>query len=208
MWLLRILIWVGDFGSAEQHVDWLISHAESHSMGPYLQVGRALRGVLAIRNGNAKAGIEPLRACLKDLREMHDTFSAEFNTVLTQGLIAIGRIDEGMVLIDETIRRVDENGPAFILPEALRVKGNIFLSMPQPNSDAAEACFTRSLELSRHQGARAWELRSATDLAGLWASQGHADKARELLQPVFAQFTEGFDTADLKAAKQLLTTLS
>jgi predicted ATPase len=208
MWLLRILIWVGDFGSAEQHVDWLISHAESHSMGPYLQVGRAFRGVIAIRNGNPQAGIEALRACLKDLREMHNTFSAEFNTVLTQGLIAIGRIDEGMVLIDETIRRADENGPLFILPEALRVKGNIFLSIPQTNSDAAEARFTQSLELSRQQGARAWELRTATDLAELWASQGRSDKARELLSPVFAQFTEGFETADLTAAKRLLTTLS
>jgi hypothetical protein len=31
-----------------------------------------------------------------------------------------------------------------------------------------------------------------------------ADGARELLQPVFEQFVEGAETADLKAAKSLL----
>ena len=34
------------------------------------------------------------------------------------------------------------------------------------------------------------------------------DDARALLRPVFEQFTEGADTADLKAAERLLATLS
>ena len=66
----------------------------------------------------------------------------------------------------------------------------------------------QSLELSRRQGARAWELRTATDLAKLWASQGRADDARALLQPVFEQFVEGLDTLDLKNAERLLKSLS
>jgi predicted ATPase len=62
--------------------------------------------------------------------------------------------------------------------------------------------------LSRAHGSRTWELRTATDLAALRASQGHSDDARALLLPVFEQFTEGPDTADLKAAERPLTTLS
>jgi predicted ATPase len=49
-------------------------------------------------------------------------------------------------------------------------------------------------------------LRSATDLAALWASQGRSDDAHALLQPVFEQFVEGSNTADLKAAERLLAT--
>ena len=45
-------------------------------------------------------------------------------------------------------------------------------------------CFTRSLELSRAHGSRTWELRTATDLAALRASQGHSDDARALLASV------------------------
>ena len=66
----------------------------------------------------------------------------------------------------------------------------------------------KSLELSRRQGARGWELRSAIDLATLWAHQERHDRWRMLLQPVFEQFTEGFDTADLQAAERLLEALS
>ena len=56
----------------------------------------------------------------------------------------------------------------------------------------------QSLDLSRRQGARAWELRTATDFAALLAAQGQSESARALLRPVFEQFAEGFDTADLR----------
>jgi hypothetical protein len=50
--------------------------------------------------------------------------------------------------------------------------------------------------------------RTATDLAALLAAQGRYESARRLLWPVFEQFVEGFDTADLKAAERLLAMLS
>ena len=68
-------------------------------------------------------------------------------------------------------------------------------------------CFKQSLELSRAHGSRAWELRTAADLAALWAGQGRSDDARALLLPVFEHFTEGLETADLKAAERVLATL-
>ena len=37
--------------------------------------------------------------------------------------------------------------------------------------------------MSRAHGSRAWELRTATDLAALWADQGRSDDARALLLP-------------------------
>jgi predicted ATPase/DNA-binding winged helix-turn-helix (wHTH) protein len=207
-WVPGIFIWTGDRRSAEEHTDWLISHAESHSLAPYLHVGRAHKGTLAICCGNAKAGVETLQGCLEHLHAVHyEMRNTEFRIFLTLGLTAIGRVDEGMALIDETIGRVGENGELFFLPEALRVKAGLLLSMPHPNSEAAEACFAQSLELSRNQGARAWELRTATDLAALWASRGRRDEARALLLPIFEHFTEGADTADLNAAQRLLATL-
>ena len=94
------------------------------------------------------------------------------------------------------------------MPEALRVRGSVLLAMPRPDSDEAEMCFRRSLELSRRQSARAWELRTGIDLARLLAARGQADDARALLRPVFEQFEEGFNTADLNEAKALLDALT
>jgi predicted ATPase len=79
--------------------------------------------------------------------------------------------------------------------------------MGQESSDDAKACFARSLELSRRQGALSWELRTATDLARLMAYRGQPNEARELLQPIVAKFVEGFDTADFTEVQGLLATL-
>ena len=48
------------------------------------------------------------------------------------------------------------------------------------------------------------ELRCAIGLARLWHQQGRTGSARELLAPIYRRFTEGFDTAELQAAKTLL----
>jgi predicted ATPase len=58
------------------------------------------------------------------------------------------------------------------------------------------------------QGALSWELRAATSLARLWRDQGRPAEGMALLQPVYDRFTEGFDTADLQAAKALLDALA
>jgi len=52
------------------------------------------------------------------------------------------------------------------------------------------------------------ELRAAMSLARLWRDQGKPQQARELLAPVYGWFTEGFDTRDLKEAKELLDELA
>jgi predicted ATPase len=47
-------------------------------------------------------------------------------------------------------------------------------------------------------------LRAATSLARLLRKQGRPADAIACLQPIYDRFTEGFGTADLIAAKQLL----
>ena len=61
-----------------------------------------------------------------------------------------------------------------------------------------------ALAVARQQQTKSWELRAAMSMARLWRDQGKRDEARELLAPVYGWFTEGFDTRDLKEAKELL----
>ena len=63
------------------------------------------------------------------------------------------------------------------------------------------------MESARRQEAKTFELRAATSLARLWQRQGKCDAARALLAPLYAWFTEGFDTGDLVAARTLLDDL-
>jgi hypothetical protein len=87
------------------------------------------------------------------------------------------------------------------------VKGSVLLSMPQRRVHEAEMCFVQSRDWSRRQGARSWELRTAVDLAALWAARGQRERAQVVLQPIVETFVEGLDTADLRAAERLLASL-
>jgi predicted ATPase len=72
----------------------------------------------------------------------------------------------------------------------------------------AEAYFQRAVGVARQQQAKSWELRAAMSMARLWRDQGKQNEARDLLAPIYAWFTEGFDTRDLKEAKTSLDALS
>jgi predicted ATPase len=82
--------------------------------------------------------------------------------------------------------------------------------LQQATSDPsqAETCFHHTLGIARSQQAKLLELRVVMNLSRLWQSQGKRDEARELLEPVYGWFTEGFDTADLIDAKTLLDELA
>jgi predicted ATPase len=55
--------------------------------------------------------------------------------------------------------------------------------------------------------ARALELRATMSLARLLRDTGRRDQARTMLADIYSWFTEGFDTAELKEAKELLDEL-
>ena len=74
-------------------------------------------------------------------------------------------------------------------------------------TEAAEQCFTAALALARTTSARAWELRSATSLARLWAGQSRGEEAKALLAPVYQAFDEGLGTPDLNDALTVLGAL-
>jgi predicted ATPase/DNA-binding winged helix-turn-helix (wHTH) protein len=208
IWAISVFLWTGELQSAVAYIDLLISRAESHSLAPYLLVARGFKSEVAIRRGDPKGGVERLQDSLQRLHATpYELLTTELNLSLAWGLSAIGQVDEAISLIDESLAQVETNGNLLYTPELLRVKGTILLLLPEPNRNNAEACFLQALALSRDQGARAWELRAAIDLAKLLADRGEIDGAHELLRPVFEHFVEGLGTADLKAAENLLATL-
>jgi predicted ATPase len=93
------------------------------------------------------------------------------------------------------------------MAELVRVKGELLLLQGAPGAAAAEDHFRQALDWARRQGALSWELRGATSLARLLRHQDRTSDAIACLQPIYDQFTEGFGTADLIAAKQLLSEL-
>jgi tetratricopeptide (TPR) repeat protein len=101
----------------------------------------------------------------------------------------------------------ETNRQAFLAPEVRRLEGELLLQETASNADEAERRFRTALDVARRRSEKSLELRGVTSLARLLASRGRRDEARRELAEIYAWFTEGFDTRDLRAAKALLTEL-
>jgi predicted ATPase len=203
-----IALMTKDFAAAERSLATFIDI--SATALPYWKIwGGSLQGTLLIKRGEFAAGSALLSAALDtSFRPGRKMRFPDFLGILAEGLAGLGRLTEAHVTIEEAIERSNRDGERWCLAELLRIKGELLLkeATAQPFS-AAEDCFVGAIDLAREQDALFWELRAALSLAQLWRDHGQSGRAKALLQPVYDQFTEGFDTTDLKAGKALLDAL-
>ena len=126
--------------------------------------------------------------------------------ILGDAYIQAGRPDDARDVLDEGLAIAERSDELCQKAELYRLKGELALRTGSQNGDA-EVQFRRAIGTAQHQLSKAWELRATTSLARLCQQQGRRDEARQMLTHTYGQFTEGFDTPDLKSAKALLDDL-
>jgi hypothetical protein len=122
--------------------------------------------------------------------------------LLATAACELGELDLGLAALDAI---PEGHRETFMAPEILRVRGELLRR--RRLVDEPERCFRRAVALARVRGEHSYELRAATSLARLLAGRGRRAEAREALAGIYDWFTEGLDTADLRAARNLLTEL-
>ena len=128
--------------------------------------------------------------------------------LLAEALALAGKIEEGLAALDHALATAAVSGERGWNAEIHRLRGELTTRLPQTDPAKAEESFRTALAIAREQSTRGYELRAATSLARLWLKQGRRGEACDLLAPVYAWFTAGFDTADLKEAAALLAELT
>jgi hypothetical protein len=194
---------VGDLASGERYSGLLMDQATRQGLGRWRAYAHGYQGALLIKRGDIAAGLRLLRASFDELAGLATLRYRDF--LMPEALCTAGKIAEGLTTVDETIARTEETEEYVFMAELLRIKGELLLLQRAPE---AEDHFSQALDWARRQNALSWELRAATSLARLLHYQRRSADATALLQPVYEQFTEGFETTDLKAAKALLDALS
>jgi len=121
-------------------------------------------------------------------------------------LLAIDKPEAALASAAAGLEAVEKMGGAPLEAELHRLKGEALLAGAGTVSEA-EAAMQQGIDVARRQNAKSWELRGAMSLARLRRQQGRPQEAAALLAPLYAWFTEGFDTADLQAARTLLDDL-
>jgi len=204
-----IALMTGDLETADRSITMLLEIATSRNAPFWRILGRCLRGKLLVIRGDFAQGAALLRTELEFCeRTGWPIWYPEFMGAMAEGLAVFGQIAEARAAVDKGLASANHGGERFYYPELLRLKGELLLrqAIGQPVS-GAEQNFSAALRLARRQGALALELRAALSLARLRMTQGRHDEARQILTAIYDRVTEGFATADLRAARGMLEAL-
>jgi predicted ATPase len=214
----------GEFDRTRDRNGEVLRLAEQLGSPQYLGWGMFLRGWARVESGEDAPGFAEMQEAMDELARIESGIRAPlFFSLLAESLRKVGRHDEAVGALGLGVAQAEQQGQHFYDAELHRLRAEIIAERglrnadsPSPNPQSeirvpqseAETLFGHALEIARRQEAKTFELRAATSLARLWQRQGKREDARALLAPLYAWFTEGFDTRDLQDARILLDELS
>jgi predicted ATPase len=205
--------WRGEHQAVQELEDEALAFDTEHGFALLRAVGVIQRGWLLAQRGEAAAGLVQMQEGLAKQREIGAAVLLPFYLALLAKVCDdAGRPAEALSALTEALTVAQRSGRHYWEAELHRLAGVLALhaqeSRGAPATSDAESHFFHALDIARRQRARSLELRAATSLGRLWADTGKAQEAHALLSEVYASFTEGFDTADLREAKSLLEELT
>jgi len=198
-------LFLREFANAKAAAAAAVALSNEHGFQQYAAGSRVFLGLSEAVLSHPGDGVALIRLGLDGLDE---SGSENAMTLYLSGLAVAqsldGKVPEALATIEEALQ-VNPEELAW-RPDAVRIRGELQLRLGRV--DAAEADFRDAIALAQKIGAKAWELRAAMSLVPMLRKRGDCVEARDLLAPLYASFTEGFDTADLKDAKALLKELN
>lgn len=159
-----------------------------------------LRGWARVIQGETDHGIALMQEGLANWRKTGSKFQVRYRLArAAEAYLIAGKTDDGLRLIAEAD---GDSGDVWFAPELDRLKGELLFKVG--DTAEAESCLRRALEAARAQGARLLELRAAMSLAKLLEARGRRTEAEGMLAPIYFQFDDGHELADLRNAKNWL----
>jgi predicted ATPase len=166
-----------------------------------------LNGWALAAEGSYEDGITELERSFELSREtgarMDDAY---YLALLADACLRAGRTDQGLAAVEAGLADLASARRYFFESELHRLAGELLIRLER--RDEAEASLDKALELARAQRSPSLQLRVALSLAKNVRAEGKTNEAHELTASVYSRFSEGFDTHDLVAARELLEQLT
>jgi predicted ATPase/DNA-binding winged helix-turn-helix (wHTH) protein len=200
----------GDLAAMERFTSLLLKHSTEHALDLWHDWGKCFGAMLLMARGNTDDGLRTLQKILDEVPQgAFFVQSAGVQWTMAESLGKVGDVSSALATIDKAIARSDRHEERWGIAEYLRVKGDLLrLKNTAATTREAEEVFQSSLDWARREETLSWELRTSVSLARLYQGEGRIAEAHDVLSSIYARFEEGFQTADLKAAKALLNQLS
>ena len=194
--------------AAHRHAERCLILSEEHDFRQWRGLSRAVRGICTAML-DPSSTIDQVIIGLDEYRGAGYQFGiTALFILLCEALLLRRQFDTVTEVIEEGFSKCSLNTERLFEAELYRLKARVLLLGKESNASIhLQSLLDKALTVARSQSARSLELRAARDLADFWRDQGRLNEARDLLGPVYAWFTEGLGTPDLKEAKALLEEL-
>jgi class 3 adenylate cyclase/tetratricopeptide (TPR) repeat protein len=182
--------------------------AADNNLPNFISWGSIYEGAASILQGNHQQGIEGLtRGVAEYLATGTHSSLGQYLGYLARGYAGMENMEKALETIEDAFGAAREE--LMLMPELHRVRGNLLAQRALDNDlEEAEKAYREAIAVSQKFGSLTQELRAVARLGRLLQSCGRGTEARALLAPLYARFTEGFDTSDLRNAKSLLDELT
>ena len=196
----------GQAAEARESAERVLEIAEPFGMNQYSAWAMMLIGWSRALSGQAKNALAQVEDGLERARSIGVRYHLPHRIVLwAETLATAGYVDEAIIATDEALAVSKETGERWFVPEIIRLKAKLLCSAESRKVDETVNLLKQAMTLAENIGAKLWQLRVAMAMVHLKPDE---EEAKVVLQSIFNEFTEGFDTSDLCSAKALLKELT
>jgi predicted ATPase len=180
--------------------------AEKHEFQIWKAVGTCLRGVGIAGMGRVEEGLAQIQNGMDIYQELKSPpiFWPLLRSFQAEVCGLAGKPEQGLALLDDTPTPPIIGYGSMLLVGIMQIKGDLLLAHTPEKPEEAESWYLRALEIAQGQRATMLELRVALSLTRLWWNTDKVESGKQMLNEVYGKFTEGFTTADLLEARELL----
>jgi class 3 adenylate cyclase/predicted ATPase len=185
--------------------DEAIAISQGQHLAQWIGSGMVTRGIALAQLGRAEEGIAAMFEGLAAFQASGARIAGRyFLANLADAHRRAGRPEDGLAFMDGALPLLASCEDVFSDSEVARARAGLLLMIAPEDLEPVEACFREALVLARNTDSKSLELRAAAGLAHFLARHGRGDEGHAILAPVYAWFTEGFDTHDLRDAADVL----
>ena len=197
----------------------MLQICQAHGFSAWEAAATVLKGWALAAQNSPEEGIVMIREGIDAWKEARgELLMPLFLALLAQAYQRAEEHSLALQTLDAALQVITRTGERTYAAELARQQGELCLILAQKTEGVdsentrstaaqAETYFQEALAIARQQDAKSWELRAALSLSKLWHAQNRGEDAYNLLKPIYAWFSEGFDTKDLIRAKNLLKQL-
>lgn len=197
-------LWRFDLPGAATRADELLAIADAHDYPTWRAIALVFKGLAMVASDDVDDGVQRVEEGVELYRGLAapPLFWPHLLVMRSAALGMAGRAVEGLASIEQAEAAVLPGDP--LGPDVAIVHAELHLLEDPPDVPSAVAQLERAATLAGHVGARMAHLRALTRLVVLRRATPGADDLVRELRELYGQFTEGFDSPHLVAARGAL----